>query len=488
MADTYKKLGSTSEPWSNGAKIFVVCLALFTFAAVVIIGLILGGVIQYPSAIPPSSTVPPTTSELPKPPANNLLLQGENLIKEMFQGTTDLAKIFNDYAKERLDNEIIANNAYNLANNTLKTVEQAQIKCKDAYSTLNNPQAQYTIPPSTISSNALTISNALGNIQSIINQQGTTFPPTPSGPYGSEFGTSLLQIENIKRDAYSAYGSIQSQIDFVVKAVTDTQASQTTVASELSKAKKAYNDLNDFLTTVFSTYRETVQYKNLKRSIDNAIFLSKQIQDLLDSQGGSYNYSQSLRNLKINLDNSITTASSYLNNVNLLYDLLSTNDKSNVNQNVLRIAEIFTKVLNIIGTYKAGSLSSYNPVPFSTPVTIGTPPTNNSILFYYNNVITMNINAITQYNNLLTTYNQVIDNINSIQRLSDGVFSSMINNSTITNNALLSSQESLRPFFPGSTTPGVSTYTTQPPLPTEQIPTLTPISLPAYTTMNVVYQ
>ena len=62
----------------------------------------------------------------------------------------------------------------------------------------------------------------------------------------------------------------------------------------------------------------------------------------------------------------------------------------------------------------------------------------------------------------------------------------MINDSTATNNALLSSQESLKPFFPGSTTPGVSTYTTQPPLPTQQIPTLTPVSLPAYTTMNVV--
>jgi len=488
----YNPLDFTPKPavskWSTGAKIGVASLITLSVAAVVIFILIMTGVIQYPSATPPSSTStsPPSST---KPPANNLMSQGENLIKEMYQATTDLASIFNQYATERLSNELLANNAYNSANTTLTDVTNAQTNSKTAYDTLKNSStSQYTTPSSSISSNASIISGAVGSIESIISGTGI-FPSTPSGSsYGSQFGNSLLQIENIKSNAYSAYNSIQGQINNVVKAVNDTQKAQKDVATYLSNAKRAYNELNNFLTTVFSSYMETTQYKNLKRSIDNATFLSKQIQDLLNSQGGSYNYSQSLRNLKINLDNSIATASSYLNNVNLLYTFLLVNDKSNVNDNVLKIAEIFTKVLNIIGTYQVGSLSSYDPVPFTTPVAIGTPPNaNNTILFYYNNVITMNINAITQYNNLLTTYNQVIGNINRIQTLSDGVFSSMVTTSNAANNSLLSSQESLRPFFPGGTTPGVSTYTTQPPLPTQQIPTLTPVSLPAYTTMNVVY-
>lgn len=480
------KSKSNEIKWSNKAKIGVGVLVIFVIVAVATIILLAFGLIpiQYDTPTSPPSTTPNIP---PIPPANNLMLQGENAIKEMYQATTDLASIFNQYATERLNNETIARNVHDATNKILIEVKTAQNSSKQAYDNLNNTTSQYTLPPASISSNASIISNALGSIQSIINQTGT-FPATPSGPsYGSQFGTSLLQIENIKNSAYSAYNSIQGQINTVVKAVSDTQDAQKTVATNLSNAKRAYNELNNFLTTVFSTYMETTQYKTLKRSIDNARFLSKQIQDLLDGQGGSYNYSTSLRNLKINLDNSIETANSYLNNVNLLYAFLLVNDKSNINDSVLRIAEIFTKVLNIIGTYQAGSLSSYNPVPFTTPVTIGTPPTNESILFYYNDVITLNIRAINQYNTLLTTYNQIIGNINSIQTLSDGVFSSMINDSTTTNNALLSSQESLKPFFPGSTTPGVSTYTTQPPLPTQQIPILTPITLPTYTTMNVVY-
>jgi len=474
--------------WSTNAKIGVGVLVTIVVAGLIIWGLILTGVIQYPSATPPSTAPPSTTPIIPPiPPANNLMLQGENVIKEMYQATTDLASIFNQYATERLNNESSARNALTLANVVLTKVTQAQTNSKQAYDNLNNSTAQYTLPPSSISSNASIISNALGSIQSIIDQSGT-FPSTQSGPsYGSQFGTSLLQIENIKNNAYFAYSAIQGEINNVVQAVNETQNAQKDVATNLSNAKRAYNELNNFLTTVFSTYQETTQYKTLKRSIDNARFLSKQIQDLLDGQGGSYNYSTSLRNLKINLDNSIATANSYLNNVNLLYAFLLVNDKSNVNDSVLRIAEIFTKVLNIIGTYQVGSLSSYNPVPFTTPVIIGTPPNeNNTILFYYNDVITLNISAIKQYNTLLTTYNQVIGNINSIQTLSDGVFSSMIIDSTTTNNALLSSQESLKPFFPGSTTPGVSTYTTQPPLPTQQIPELTRITLPTYTPMNIV--
>jgi len=410
---------------------------------------------------------------------NEIVLDGENAIKEMYTATTDLVNMLNQYANERLSNETTSQTFLTQANTNMTIVQNAYNASQTNYNNYMANQTQVAAAITTIQTNVTTLSGILTNIQNII--AGTATTPASGTSYGTQFGTGLTQIETLKNSAFDIFNTNQNRIGVVRNQMRFASSTHFTLANQLSGAINALNQLTTLFNTIFADYTNTTQYKNLQNSIANSQYMLSTINDILTSQGGAnYSYTQSLNALKTNLQNSIAVANNYLNNVISLITLIgTTNSNSPISTNVTTITNIFNQTLNLIGSYNIGGTGATiinlpTPTPWTTPVNIQTNP--NSILSYYNSMVNTNATLVSQYNSLLEVYNQGIGYINQIQTLTNTVITNNINNSNNMNAALLVAQESLRLFFPGSTTPGVSTYNVQttPIVPIPTLPTVTP--------------
>ena len=453
----------------------------FIVGAIVVIFIVLLAVFL-PGALAHSSNQGSASTHGPK----NLLEQSDILIKEMYTNSQTLAAYASSYAADRLADEATGTSALANANTALDAVKTAQTNCLNAY---NNVTGSMGTVPSTTTylTDSSTVINALNTVKTIVNANGATPSGTTSG---NTAGTALQRIETARAQVITIYSTINGQISIAASNLTNLQANQTTVATAWNSANTALNDLITKMGVSGSTYtnniKSSTEYTNLQNSISNATYLKNQIDALVTAEGSSYPYSQSLKNASINLGNATGTAQNYLAQVVGIFALL-TAPTSKVSPQVAQIISIFNEILSRIGSYLIAGVS---PTPIPLPVTIPTSPSPSiqTILSYYNSIVTAYSNAISQYNTLLSTYNTVANALMQIETLSNTVVSGLSSSSNSVNQQLLKAQATLQPFFPGGTTTGIVTYPTSTLLATSPIPTYTTVGPNPYTPMTAKYQ
>ena len=437
----------------------------FIVGAIVVIFIVLLAVFL-PGALAHSSNQGSASTHGPK----NLLEQSDILIKEMYTNSQTLAAYASSYAADRLADEATGTSALANANTALDAVKTAQTNCLNAY---NNVTGSMGTVPSTTTylTDSSTVINALNTVKTIVNANGATPSGTTSG---NTAGTALQRIETARAQVITIYSTINGQISIAA----------------WNSANTALNDLITKMGVSGSTYtnniKSSTEYTNLQNSISNATYLKNQIDALVTAEGSSYPYSQSLKNASINLGNATGTAQNYLAQVVGIFALL-TAPTSKVSPQVAQIISIFNEILSRIGSYLIAGVS---PTPIPLPVTIPTSPSPSiqTILYYYNSIVTAYSNAISQYNTLLSTYNTVANALMQIETLSNTVVSGLSSSSNSVNQQLLKAQATLQPFFPGGTTPGIVTYPTSTLLATSPIPTYTTVGPNPYTPMTAKYQ
>ena len=377
---------------------------------------------------------------------NALSLSGKNLV---FYANEYVSK------KNSLENSIIT--LLNNSNTILTSVTSYRDTCAKNISDMNDILTQSTTDANT-SKDQLNLSNtSLTGIQNIVNE----ITPTPSVSPGIDFASSINSIENLKNKVMTNYTVVQGLLNNVSSHYLVVIQTQQTIANNLSSAYDAANNLLSYVNSLNNSLKNTDEYIQVVNSVSKAQRLLDQLSIVKTSVSNTSSFYNQINTLYNTLSNQINTVQPYLDNVLTVFSAATQNSNITLNSYINQLNTIFSSVASIIGIINA--TNTQTPTPFTTPYTISTlPPGQNSILYYYNNSNTIITNIMLQFNTIVDNYNKIVANLNTINSMTNSSTSDINTNINNLNHSLLSSQNILKNYFGGSTTPGVITATPAP--------------------------
>lgn len=450
-------------------------MSIIIFSAVLLLALIIGLAIGLPGKSPGPAPAPtPVSVETYIQKAKDAL----NAIAATGKAFSDYAT---DYVNTRTNLESSVGSYLTTAGSLYSGVQAAQQSAKGYYNTANGNNTNVNGAVATAQANSAAAVTAYNNINTLVN----SVTANTSSTDGVNFGIALTGVQNQKATVAGLYSNTKSSIDSIQASYDSVKNSEQNIATLLTKSYTAVNTLNSYITSLLGDLQNSSDYKNLQTARTSAQNLLPELQGIVNNLASTDTNKTLINGLISSINSSLSQTANYLTIVQNTFTQATSSATVTINGYINQLITYFNNMIALIGTLNA--TPSGSPVPFTTPVTIGSPQSagalsgDQSIIGYYNSTVNLYNTISSQYNTAIGYYNNVITQVNNIETLTNNVVNSVGTNFNNANASLLQAQGIMKKYYPGSTTPGVgANFTT--PVTYTPVPTQTTVGPNVYTT------